>query len=420
MKTTIIKAALFTPAGRGRWGLPILAWGEPGVAKTAVIEELAARYGLPCEVLSPGERGEGAFGVVPVPCASTHEIDRVREEFSRHVSDPVELARAVDAMVRLLPTTLHYPRPDWVDRIDGGGIVFVDEATTAPPALQAPIMGIVLARRIGGHTFGPRVRVMAAANPPELAAGGFDLAAALGNRLGHVDWGKPTVEEHVSYMLRGDLDEKPKAEFDAEAEEARVEKIWPDIFARIRGLEAAFLQARPGLKNVCPAPGDPKAQRGWPSDRSWEAATRARASADVHNLSAEDRELFVAAFIGAGPAGEFAAFEEEQDLADPAKVLDGKEKFKHESSRLDRTAALLAGCAALVTSPSAAKREERTEAFWALIGSLLAERTDQDVMVPAVGALVGARLHTAKGATKVLAAIQPLLKSAGIRPGSEF
>jgi hypothetical protein len=420
MKTAIVKAALFTPLGRGRWGLPLLAWGEPGVAKTAVIEELGARYGLPVEVLSPGERGEGAFGVVPVPCASSLEIERVREEFARSVSNPVELARAVDAMVRLLPVTLHYPRPDWVDRIDAGGLVFVDEATTAPPALQPPIMGIVLARRIGGHSFGPRVRVMAAANPPELAAGGFDLAAALGNRLGHIEWGKPSIEEHVAYMLRGDLDAAPKAEFDAEAEEARVEKLWPEAFARIRGLEAAFLQARPGLKNQCPAPGDPKAQRGWPSDRSWEAATRARASSDVHNLSVTDREEFVAAFIGAGAAGEFSAFEDEQDLANPADVLDGKEKFKHSSTRLDRTAALLAGCAALVTATGSAKRDERTEAFWGLIGSLLAEHADEDVLVPACGALVAARLHTAKGATKVLATIQPLLKAAGVKPGSEF
>lgn len=420
MKTTIVKAALFTPAGRGRWGLPILAWGEPGVAKTAIIEELAALYALPVEVLSPGERGEGAFGVVPVPGASLVEIERLREDLAAQVRDPVELAKAVDALVRLLPTTLHYPRPDWVDKIDAGGIVFVDELPTAPPALQAPLLGLILARRIGGHKLGPRVRVLGAGNPPELSAGGFDIGAALSNRVCHLDWGRPSVPEHVAYMLRGDLDELPAAEFDAEAEEARVEKVWPEAFARARGLEIAFLQARPGLKNQCPKVGDPASQRGWPSDRSWENATRARASADVHGLDAEAREEFVAGFIGAAVASEWAAFEELQDLADPAKVLDGKEKFNHDSARLDRTAALLAGCAALVTPANAAKREDRTQALWALLADLLSLKADQDVMVPATQALVAANLHTVKGATKALATVQPLLKAAGIRAGSEF
>ncbi len=292
--------------------------------------------------------------------------------------------------------------------------------TTAPPALQAPLLGLLLARRIGGFILGPRVRVLGAANPPEYAAGGFDLASSVANRVGHVDWAAPTVEEHASYMLRGDVGAGAgtEATFDAEAEEARVEKAWPEPWAKVRGLEIAFLQRRPNLKNVCPPAGDPKASRGWPSDRSWEAATRAFASAEVHRLSESDREVFTASFVGEGAASEFFAFAQDQDLADPARVLDGKEKFTHSSARIDRTAALLAGCTALVTPPQSAKRKERVEALWELVAELVANKSDMDVLVPGVAALVEARLHVAGGrATKVLATLQPLLKSAGVRQG---
>lgn len=392
MKTAILKAALFTPIGKGRWGLPMLLWGEPGVAKSCIVEETCLRYGLPVETLSPGERGEGAFGVVPVPIGSGAE------------------------------TVLRYPRPDWTEKFDNaGGVVFVDEMTTAPPALQAPLLGLLLAKRLGGFTFGPRVRVLGAANPPELAAGGFDLASSVANRVGHLHWPAPSVEEHSAYMLRGDVGKGDEAEtqFDAEAEEARVEKQWPDPWAKARGLEVAFLMRRPALKNQCPPAGDPKASRGWPSDRSWENAARAFASAEVHRLSETEREEFAASFIGEGAAGEFFGFAQDQDLADPAKVLDGKEHFTHSSARIDRTAALLAGCTALVTPTGSTRRKERTEALWELVAELVASKSDMDILVPGVAALVAAKLHAGGGkAMKVLATLQPLLKSGGVREGA--
>jgi len=41
--------------------------GAPGIGKSQRVKALATSLGWDCEVLSPGERGEGAFGVVPVP-----------------------------------------------------------------------------------------------------------------------------------------------------------------------------------------------------------------------------------------------------------------------------------------------------------------------------------------------------------------
>ena len=62
----LLHAILFTPTDdHGKWGIPALFWGEPGAAKTDILEALSAAWGMPSETLSPGERGEGAFGVTP-------------------------------------------------------------------------------------------------------------------------------------------------------------------------------------------------------------------------------------------------------------------------------------------------------------------------------------------------------------------
>lgn len=383
MKKDIITAALMTPGMHG-WGLPVCAWSGPGEGKTSVVTALAAELGLACEVLSPGERGEGAFGVVPVP--------------------------GKDGV-------LHYPRPDWTKKFDDGaaGLVVVDELTTAPPAIQPPLLGLFLGKRIGGHVLGSRVRVLALANPPELAASGYELSPPQANRMGHLVWDAPTTEEHAAYMLSaGTGGDAVKTTRSIDDLEATVEKRWPDAFARARGLETAFLSRKPSLKNVCPKPGDPKASRAWPSDRTWEMATRALAGAEIHGLSEMATEEFVAAYIGEGAAGELFTFRQENDLPDPAAVLDGKEKFAHNSKRLDRTIATLNGCAALVTSPAA--KPERVDAMWGLIDAIVSGDADFDLCVPAATALIAASKHSVKSAVRPLAKLTPVLRAADIKP----
>lgn len=436
MKTAILKAALFTPLRRGFWGLPLLCWGEPGVAKTAVIEELAGRYSFPCETLSPSERGEGAFGVVPVPASAVDDhsylgalSERLVELMTPRGKNPglsyeAALAQSLKEVPRAA-VLLTYPAPEWVGQFmeHGRGIVFVDEATSTPPALQAPLMGLILARRIGGVTLPKGVRVLSAANPVEIAAGGFDIAAPVANRVGHIDWAKPSVEEHVQFMLRGEVaqNDDEDEQKDAVAEEKRVLAMWGNSWAKAVGYETSFLTKRPSLKNQCPKAGDPKASRAWPSDRTWEMATRALASAEVHGLSQSETEVFVEAFVGAGVAGELFTYMQEQDLPDPADLLDGKGgvSFKHNPQRIDRTVAVLGACAALVTPKTADKRKDRSEALWGILDAMASgAKSDLDIIVPSVHAMIDADLHTMPAASRPLSRVQPVLRAAGITPGA--
>jgi hypothetical protein len=171
------------------------------------------------------------------------------------------------------------------------------------------------------------------------------------------------------------------------------------------------------MKNACPK-GTPGAHRAWPSDRSWENAARALASARAHRLSEADTAEFVEAFIGRAAAATWFEYIDKQDLPNAADVLDGKERFDHDPRRVDRTATVLNACVALVTPKDAAKRVPRTEAFWRLIGGLLTDQMSQDILVAPAQAMVAASLHTGKVAVPNLSKLHPLIKAAGIKPGA--
>src|SRR2546430_16043910 len=70
----------------------------------------------------------------------------------------------------------------------GQGRLFLAELSTAPPAVQAALLRVVLERAVGDLTLPDEVAVVAAANPPEQAADGWDLSAPLANRLCHLAW----------------------------------------------------------------------------------------------------------------------------------------------------------------------------------------------------------------------------------------
>lgn len=381
----IIKAAIFTPSSRG-WGLPFLFWGPGGVGKSDIIEEVGKEWRMHVEVLSPSERGEGAFGVTPMP---------------RKTSSGAYV--------------VSYPAPDWIESFedfDGRGIVFVDELTTAPAVLQAPMLGLIQARRIGGATLGPGVRIIAAANPPEIAANGWELAPPLANRLGHLTWDAPTADAWAQFTL-GDsgLEDEAPTRNDPAAEEARVLAAWPNAYAKAAGLITSFHCRNRGKLHNHPAAGDPASGRAWPSHRSWSNAVRAMASADVHSLSEVDAIEMVAAFVGNGAVKELLTFKAAMDLPDPADVLDGKVSWQHDPDRLDRSMAVLNSIVSLAVT-SDANRSTRVPRLWSIIDKTPAD----DIVAMSIKPLSKARLTTHPAALPVLARIRPMLKAAGVNP----
>lgn len=384
MKTDILRVALFTPGPSGMWGLPILLWGPPGVAKSAILRQLAAEYGMPFEVLSPACRGEGAFGVTPVPDGGR----------------------------------MTYPRPDWTDKFEkaGRGIVFVDEINLAATHYAGALLGLLSDRVLGSYQLPPGVRVVAAANDISIAAasGGWDLSAPAANRVGHLDWGCPDIKVWSDWLLGGA--EAAPGVIDSGVEEKQVMAAWPQAWATARGSVAGFLSAHSTHLHAMPAGGSSELSKAWPSPRSWEYAARAMASSIVYGLSDVIRDEFVSAFVGTGAAGEFFTWYAKANLPNSADLLDGRVKWSHNPARLDVTMAVFGSAVAVcVGTDDPVLRRNRSERMWALLAQ--AADTAPDLIVIPAKALVQAKLFGS--AVKVLGKLNAVLKAANITTPEE-
>src|SRR5262245_30124094 len=140
--------------------LPVLLWGEPGIGKTAALNQLADALDLPLTTVIASVHEPSDFSGLPVVGA--------------------------DPAVQGVPMA----PPDWAVRLvrAGRGLLFLDELSTAPPAVQAALLRLVLERRVGALRLPPGVRIVAAANPRGSAADGWDLSAPLANRFVHLQW----------------------------------------------------------------------------------------------------------------------------------------------------------------------------------------------------------------------------------------
>lgn len=397
----ILKTALFTPGLNG-WGLPLLFEGPPGVGKSGIMEGVGVEHGLEVKTIIASIREPSDFGGLPIP-------KKVGER------QFVEYAPAMWA----------------ADMAESGrGLVFVDELSTVPPAVQKALLRLVLNRALGDFEFPKGVRFVAAQNAVADAAGGWDLTPPLANRFGHLRWEMPTAEEWNEWLIGANgVGHAGASGFDPKAEEERVLAAWPKAFAMAKGAISGFINVRSELLYSMPAKGDAQRSKAWPSHRTWEMATRAMAGSQVHGLGAIDADDLIAAFVGTPAYAEFKIYESKLDLPDPEKLLDGEVSFKHDARRLDRTIAVLQSCAAFVTTGKLKQKKSRIPRLWTLLTEIAEIKGDGrkgadgpvDITVPCVKAMVRARgqgFLNFKEARPILNALQPILAAAGITAGS--
>ena len=198
--------------------------------------------------------------------------------------------------------------PDWAVRLvrAGRGLLFLDELSTAPPAVQAALLRLVLERRIGALQLPPGVRIVAAANPRSSAADGWELSPPLANRFVHLQW---THDHEV--VVRGLGGTWPRATLPR----LDPERL-PEAVAFARRAVCGLLAARPALVHRLPSS---ETRRGgaWPSPRSWEMALRLIAFATAAGTSREVLSLLVRGTVGDGPGLELLASLDRMDLPDP-------------------------------------------------------------------------------------------------------
>ena len=320
--------------------LPVLLWGEPGIGKTAALNQLATALDLPPTTVIASVHEPSDFSGLPV------------------VGDD--------------PATQGVPMapPDWAVRLVrvGRGLLFLDELSTAPPAVQAALLRLVLERRIGSLQLPPGVRIVAAANPRSSAADGWELSPPLANRFVHLQW---THDHEV--VVRGLGGTWPRATLPRLAPEKLPEAV---DFAR-RAV-CGLLAARPALVHRLP---NSETRRGgpWPSPRSWDMTLSLIAFATAAGSSRDVLSLLVRGTVGDGPGLELLASVDRMDLPDPELLLaDPTGAVLPERGDL-RQAALDGVVAAVRARPDRA----RWDAAWALLVRAVETGAPDLVVVPA-------------------------------------
>ncbi|WP_062984876.1 AAA family ATPase [Nocardia anaemiae] len=320
--------------------LPVLLWGEPGIGKTAALTQLAETLDLPLTTVIASVHEPSDFSGLPI----------IGDNPSEHG-------------VPMAP-------PDWAVRLvrAGRGLLFLDELSTAPPAVQAALLRLVLERRIGALKLPPGVRIVAAANPRTSAADGWELSPPLANRFVHLQW----VHDH-DVVVRGLGGTWPRATLPQLDPEKLTEAV-----AFARRAVCVLLAARPKLVHQMPSS---EARRGgaWASPRSWEMTLRLIAFATAAGSSRDVLSLLVRGAVGDGPGFELLTSMDRMDLPDPETLL-ADPAGAELPERGDLRQAVLDAVVAAVR-----KRPERSrwDAAWVLLVRAVETGAPDLVVIPA-------------------------------------
>ena len=150
---------------QSRLKLSTMIWGPPGIGKSSIVTQTAAKHGLDCVDLRLSQLAPTDLRGLPVP---------------------------ENGIARWFP-------PEFLPQ-DGRGILFLDELNMAPPAMQGVAQQLILDRRVGSYAVPAGWFVWAAGNRKEDRASVFDMPAPLANRFVHLEVA-PDFDSFKAYAL---------------------------------------------------------------------------------------------------------------------------------------------------------------------------------------------------------------------------
>lgn len=191
---------------------PVMLWGPPGVGKSDMIAQVAARSGVPLLDIRLSQMEPSDLRGIPFRSGELVEW-------------------AIPAM---LPDT---------ERHGPSGILFLDEITSAPPSVSAAAYQLILDRRLGNYQIPKGWAIFAAGNRQGDRGVTYTMPAPLANRFSHFEV-DVNLDDWVAWAYAKGID------------------------ARVIG----FLRFRPDLLFDFDPAHNPVA---FPSPRSWQFADRA-------------------------------------------------------------------------------------------------------------------------------------------------
>jgi hypothetical protein len=322
--------------------IPALLWGNPGEGKTAVVESAAQQDWL-VETVIITHSEPSDFAGLPVVTP--------------------------DGSVNLAP-------PGWAKRLadhEGPSIAFFDEFSTASPSLQAAALRPLTHYEVGSLQLPESVSFVAAANPADVAAAGWELAAPTASRFVHIDWAMP-AEVYVEGLVTGRWPPMPVHDIPDDYEHH---------LAREYALVSGFLRARESLLSSIPKTAADRG-RAFPTPRTWDYAARLAAFANAVGANEEVRQILLAGCIGMPAAHEYLRWVAANDLVDPEQLLLDPDGVDFSGMRPDRVFVALQGMLAVVSRQPDADR-------WTAAIEVCANAAEQvgiDPAVPVVRALM--------------------------------
>lgn len=268
--------------------------GAPGVGKTSFGVALARELGADCFVVCLSHKEPTEIHGQPVVAREQIEINGQRLTVVQQAPPDYALAAATSE------------RPV---------LIVYDELTTVSPNAAAPVLAILQEAKIGDIQLDRRrVGFIACANPPELAAGGWELPPPTANRLRWFEFKvEPMawVEDFPAYW-----GQPPVLGFAGQ-------EISEDRWATARAKVAAFIRSKPDALLVVPKAASDRSGP-WPSPRSWDRVSRTLADCD--GFDGADLFNAVAGDVGEPMAKEFTAWLDSIGFFDPELFFAGRLK----------------------------------------------------------------------------------------------
>jgi hypothetical protein len=144
-------------------GVVPMLWGPPGIGKSAIVKQIAEEEGI---------------GLIDLRLSLLDAVD-------------------LRGLPKFDDGHVLWARPEFIPE-KGSGILFLDEITTALPAVQNSALQLIYDRRCGPHVLGDGWSIVCAGNRKEDMAHVFNLSSALINRMVHL-FIDVDVEDVIAY-----------------------------------------------------------------------------------------------------------------------------------------------------------------------------------------------------------------------------
>lgn len=170
---------------------PVFIWGPPGVGKSDTVAQVAKAMGRDLSDVRLSLLDPVDLKGFPVPDMANRQMTWLPADFLPPMEVKKTVGKGKTAAETLVPN-------------DTEGVLFLDELTSAPPAVQGAAYQLILNRKIGNYTLPIGWDIVAAGNREGDRSIVHRMPAALRNRFIHVEY-EVNADEWSQWAVSSDI-----------------------------------------------------------------------------------------------------------------------------------------------------------------------------------------------------------------------